>query len=63
MAHVVSLGNSICHKLGIGPRKIPDLDLASCESAQKLAMDEEMIVDLLAELQEGLQKGGEELFK
>jgi putative nucleotidyltransferase with HDIG domain len=38
LTQIVSLANSICHKLAVGPTRKPDLDLTDTESAKALGL-------------------------
>lgn len=53
---IVSLANSICVKLGIGPEKDPDLDLAQLPAARILNLEREQIDDVIDALNEDLAK-------
>jgi putative nucleotidyltransferase with HDIG domain len=50
LTFIVNLGNAFCHKLQIGPTKIPDLDLAGMDSARLLKLDQSAIDEMFAEI-------------
>jgi putative nucleotidyltransferase with HDIG domain len=54
LTHVVSLANSICHKLEIGPTRNPDLDLGSIQSAKALGLDQSAIEKAIIVVKENL---------
>jgi putative nucleotidyltransferase with HDIG domain len=56
LAHIVSLGNSLCHKLEIGPTRKPDLDVSNLQSAQALGISADEISELLEQMSENLKK-------
>ncbi len=55
VAHIVSLANSMCHKLEIGPTRSPGLDLANHESVKALGIDPDSIVGMTQEIQGSLE--------
>jgi putative nucleotidyltransferase with HDIG domain len=46
LLYIVHLANGICHKLGIGPTRTPDLNLADLKSARIFNMEEAVLEDL-----------------
>ncbi len=53
---IVSLANSLCVKLGIGPERNPDLELAELESTLMLPLDPARIEAVAAEVREQLEQ-------
>ena len=53
---IVSLANSLCVKLGIGPEKQPDLNLAGLDSAQMLQLDENRLSTISEQLLQQLEE-------
>ncbi len=51
---LVSLANSMCAKLGIGPQREPDLELDELEAALMLPLDPAKLDAIAAEVQEQL---------
>lgn len=52
LAHIISLADSLCHKLGIGPTKRPEIDPDALESTRALGLGDRAIsgaLDLMAE--------------
>ncbi len=47
LTYIVHLANGICHKLEIGPTRIPDLDLVGLESARIFNLDAAVLEDLV----------------
>ncbi|MFZ2447913.1 MAG: HDOD domain-containing protein [Syntrophobacteraceae bacterium] len=60
--HIVSLANSVCHKLEIGPTRKPDLDLASLDSVKALGLNPDSMLEILDEVENAV-KGGEDTGK
>lgn len=58
LAHIVSLGNGICHRLEIGPTRDPDLDPAELESAVRLRLDRDAIGELVESVAETWKEQG-----
>jgi putative nucleotidyltransferase with HDIG domain len=58
LSYVISLSNSICHKLEIGPTRKPDLDLSELREAKALKLTPETLIDLLSDVSEGLKSEG-----
>jgi HD-like signal output (HDOD) protein len=56
LAHIVSLSNSLCHKLEIGPTRKPDLDISSLPSALALGIGEDEISEILEGMRENVKK-------
>ena len=56
--HIVSLANSVCHKLEIGPTRKPDLDLTSLDSAKALGLNPDSMPEILDEVENAV-RGGE----
>lgn len=50
LAHVVNLANAFCHRLEIGPTKIPGLDLFQLESTKALNLEKDRVEELLEEI-------------
>jgi putative nucleotidyltransferase with HDIG domain len=55
LTRIVSLANSICHKLEVGPTRKPDLDLNELESAKALQLSPTSIEMMLFAVREALQ--------
>ena len=55
LTRIVSLANSICHKLAVGPTRKPDLDLADTESAKELGLGSASIETILLSVSEALK--------
>jgi HD-like signal output (HDOD) protein len=55
LTRIVSLGNSICHKLEVGPTRKPDIDLNDTESAKALGLRPAAIETILYSVREALQ--------
>jgi len=55
LTQIVSMGNSICHKLGIGPTRKPDLDLNGTENAKALELSPDSIEKILVAVSEAVQ--------
>ena len=55
LTHIVSMANSICHKLGVGPTRKPDLDLSDMESTKALGLSQASIEKILSSMREALQ--------
>ena len=56
IADIVSLANSLCHKLEIGPTRKPDMDVSDLESARALGMSGDEVSELLEQMREMFQK-------
>jgi hypothetical protein len=54
LTQIVSLANSICHKLEVGPTRKPDLDLSKLESAKALGLSQASIEKVLFSVKEAL---------
>jgi putative nucleotidyltransferase with HDIG domain len=52
LTQIVSLANSVCHKLEIGPSRKPDLDLAELKSAKALQLGRDTIEMILLAVKE-----------
>ncbi len=52
---IVSAANAVCHKLGVGPIRKPDLDMDRIKSFKVLGLDADRIEEILAEVREALQ--------
>ncbi len=52
---IVHLANAICHKLGLGPTKKPDLDLAGVPSARALKLSAEKLEALEESIRQVIQ--------
>lgn len=59
LTHIVSLANSICHKLEVGPTRKPDLDLYNTESARALGLAPASIETTLLVVSEAFQALGD----
>jgi HD-like signal output (HDOD) protein len=59
LAHIISLGNLLCHKLEIGPTRKPDLDVSDLESAKALGIGPDQISEILEEMSQTLKKDEE----
>ncbi|HSR66528.1 MAG TPA: HDOD domain-containing protein [Acidobacteriota bacterium] len=57
---IVSLANTLCVRLGVGPERNPDLDLSDCEAVSMLKLSGEEAEQLLEAVRPGLQD--QELF-
>ncbi len=55
LTQIVSLANSICHKLEVGPTRKPDLDLNELKSAKALGLSPASIETILFSVREALQ--------
>jgi putative nucleotidyltransferase with HDIG domain len=55
LAHITSLANAFCHKLGAGATKNPDLNLAEVESARALELGEISLNELASEMSQILK--------
>ncbi|MGA2224935.1 MAG: HDOD domain-containing protein [Syntrophobacteraceae bacterium] len=55
LTHIVSVANSICHKLEVGPTRKPDLDLSGMESTKALGLSQASIEKILLTVRESLQ--------
>ena len=55
LTHIVSMANSICHKLEVGPTRKPDLDLSEMESTKALGLSQASIEKILFSMREALQ--------
>jgi putative nucleotidyltransferase with HDIG domain len=55
LTHIVSVANSICHKLEVGPTRKPDLDLSDMESTKALGLSPASIEKILLTVRESLQ--------
>ena len=55
LTHIVSMANSICHKLEVGPTRKPDLDLSDLESTKALGLSQASIEKILSSMREALQ--------
>jgi HD-like signal output (HDOD) protein len=55
LTHIVSMANSICHKLEVGPTRKPDLDLSEMESTKALGLSQASIEKILSAMREALQ--------
>ena len=55
LAQIVSLANSICHKLEVGPTRKPELDLNEMESTKVLGLNPASIETILMAVREALQ--------
>jgi HD-like signal output (HDOD) protein len=60
LTHIVSLANSICHKLEIGPTRRPDLDLNELQSTSALQLGPDAIEMILSAVREARQSGDSE---
>ncbi len=49
---IVSFANSLCVKMGLGPERLPDLDLNSLETARLLKLDSDTVSEYLEEARE-----------
>jgi len=54
LTQIVSLANSICHKLSVGPTRKPDLDLNETSSVKKLGLGPASIEEILFEVSKAL---------
>lgn len=52
LCQVIALANSFCHALGLGPLRIPDLDLGALPSAAALKLSPADLAELRAEIQD-----------
>jgi len=57
LAHTVGMANVICHKLGIGPTRKPELDLSAHESAEALGLNSGQIAEIIDEVKEAVRNG------
>lgn len=57
LAHVVSLANQMCHKVGIGPTRRPDIEPSELASAKVLGMTPEAIEEILQSLPSAVKEG------
>ncbi len=55
LTQIVSMANSICHKLEVGPTRKPDLDISEMESAKALGLSRTSIDKILISVREALQ--------
>ncbi|MGA2400109.1 MAG: HDOD domain-containing protein [Syntrophobacteraceae bacterium] len=55
LTQIVSLANSVCHKLEVGPTRKPELDLNEMESAKALGLSPASIETTLLAVREALQ--------
>jgi len=55
LTHIVSMANSICHKLEVGPTRKPDLELSDMESTKALGLSQASIEKILFSVKEALQ--------
>lgn len=58
LSYIISISNSISHKLEIGPTRAPDLDLATLRSTKALKIAPETLEDLLADASQALKSQG-----
>jgi putative nucleotidyltransferase with HDIG domain len=60
LTYIVTLSNSVSHKLEIGPTRNPELDLSALRATKALRLTPEMLEDLLMDASEALksQEGG-----
>ncbi|MFZ0932519.1 MAG: HDOD domain-containing protein [Syntrophobacteraceae bacterium] len=58
LTQIVSLANSICHKLSVGPTRNPDLELNDTESAKGLGLSPASIEKILSAVSEAVQGEG-----
>ena len=56
LTQIVSLANSICHKLSVGPTRKPDLDLNDTESARALGLSPALIEKILLAVSEAVSE-------
>ncbi len=56
LTQIVSLANSICHKLAVGPTRKPDLDLNETESAKALGLGPASIERILLAVSEAVRE-------
>ena len=56
LTQIVSLANSICHKLEVGPTRKPDLDLNELESIKALGLGQASIEKILFAVREALHR-------
>ena len=54
LTQIVSAANSLCHKLGVGPIKKPDLDIDSVDSLKSLALNPERLEKIMDAVKEAL---------
>lgn len=59
LSYIISLSNSICHKLEIGPTRKPDLNVSELRSSKALKLTPDSIEELLAEAVEVAKSQGE----
>jgi HD-like signal output (HDOD) protein len=59
LTHIVSLANSVCHRLEIGPTRKPGLDLFELESAKALGLSAAEIHELAEKIRNAFRNGGE----
>jgi HD-like signal output (HDOD) protein len=55
LTQIISLANSICHKLEVGPTRKPDLDLNELKSGKALGLSPASIETILCKVRETLQ--------
>lgn len=60
LSYIISLSNSLCHKLEIGPTRNPDLNVSELRSTKALKITPESVEELLADAEEAVksQEGG-----
>jgi HD-like signal output (HDOD) protein len=55
LTRIVSLANSICHKLSVGPTRKPDLDLNEMQSATELELDPASIEEIVSAVSKAIE--------
>jgi len=55
LPQIVSLANSMCHKLSVGPTRTPDLDLNEMKSAKMLGLRPAAIENILSAVKKALE--------
>ncbi|MCE5334484.1 MAG: HDOD domain-containing protein [Desulfobacteraceae bacterium] len=55
LSYIVSLANSLCHKLEIGPTRRPDLVLDELPSVRELKIREDSLAEILETVKEAIQ--------
>ena len=61
LTQIVSLANSICHKLSVGPTRKPDLDLNDRESTKALGLSPASIEKILFAVSEAVREQQDDL--